>query len=124
MADMAKVDGISRLLKRLRDRRTKSYAHDNCEVRVGYTAEYAVYVHENLEAHHPVGQAKFLEQPLREMISELVAGVKADVAAGKSLASALMKAGLRLQRASQKLCPVDTSNLKNSAFTRLERGSQ
>lgn len=124
MAEMAKVDGISRLLKKLRDRRTKSYAHDNCEVRVGFTAEYAVYVHENLEAEHPVGQAKFLEEPLRTMIKELVAGVKADVAAGKSLTSSLLKAGMRLQRAAQKLCPVDTGNLKNSAFTRLERGSQ
>lgn len=27
------------------------------------TEGYAIYVHENLEAHHPVGQAKFLEQP-------------------------------------------------------------
>lgn len=28
---------------------------------VGCTAEYAVYVHENLEARHTIGQAKFLE---------------------------------------------------------------
>lgn len=27
----------------------------------GPSADYAVYVHENLEAHHPVGEAKFLE---------------------------------------------------------------
>lgn len=33
---------------------------------VAFDEEYAIYVHENLEAHHPVGQAKFLEQPLRE----------------------------------------------------------
>src|SRR5260370_1010768 len=29
--------------------------------------DYAIYVHENLEARHPNGQAKFLEQPLVEM---------------------------------------------------------
>lgn len=34
-------------------------------VRVGYTMEYAIYVHENLMAKHPVGQAKYLEQPAR-----------------------------------------------------------
>jgi hypothetical protein len=27
--------------------------------------DYAVYVHEDLEAFHPVGQAKFLEEPLK-----------------------------------------------------------
>ena len=30
-------------------------------VEVGFKTEYALYVHENLESHHPVGQAKFLE---------------------------------------------------------------
>ena len=29
---------------------------------------YAIFVHENLEAHHPVGQAKFLEQPLNQAL--------------------------------------------------------
>jgi len=34
---------------------------------VSYGTDYAVYVHENLEARHKPGkQAKFLEQPLRE----------------------------------------------------------
>lgn len=32
----------------------------------GAAAPYAVYVHENLEAYHPVGQAKFLESTLTE----------------------------------------------------------
>lgn len=36
-------------------------------VRVGYTAEYAIYVHENLNARHKPGKiAKFLEKPARE----------------------------------------------------------
>jgi hypothetical protein len=43
----------------------------NPEVRVGYTAGYALYVHENLKAHHPVGQAKFLEQPARQKQTEI-----------------------------------------------------
>jgi len=34
---------------------------------VSYGTDYAVYVHENMEAKHKPGkQAKFLEQPLRE----------------------------------------------------------
>jgi hypothetical protein len=39
---------------------------------VGYGQDYAVHVHENLEAAHKEGkQAKFLEQPLNEMRSDL-----------------------------------------------------
>lgn len=38
-----------------------------CQIHVGGpSAPYAVYVHENLEAHHPIGQAKFLESTIAE----------------------------------------------------------
>lgn len=33
---------------------------------VGFNAAYAIFVHENLEARHPTGQAKFLESALRD----------------------------------------------------------
>lgn len=39
----------------------------------------------------------------------------------KALELGLVKAGLFLQRQSQKVVPVDTGALKNSAFTRLDR---
>lgn len=46
----------------------------------GPQAPYAVYVHENLEAHHDIGQAKFLESTLREsapfMAARLAARMK------------------------------------------------
>lgn len=32
----------------------------------GPAAPYAFYVHENLEAHHPIGSAKYLEIPFRQ----------------------------------------------------------
>lgn len=32
----------------------------------GPAAEYAAAVHEDLDAHHPTGEAKFLERPLME----------------------------------------------------------
>jgi hypothetical protein len=32
----------------------------------GPAAPYAVHVHENMDAYHAVGQAKFIEEPLRE----------------------------------------------------------
>jgi len=48
----------------------------NPSVIVGFEEEYAIYVHENLEAHHPVGQAKFLEQPLQENADKYVGHVR------------------------------------------------
>lgn len=49
----------------------------------GTDVGYAVYVHENLEAHHPVGQAKFLEQPVREaephFVTDLAESVRAQL---------------------------------------------
>lgn len=32
--------------------------------------DYAVVVHEDLEAHHPIGKAKFLEDPIRDYASK------------------------------------------------------
>ena len=86
---------------------------------VGYTANYAVYVHEDLEANHPNGgQAKYLEQPAREMQKQFSEIVLKAMQGGASMLQGLLLAGLALQRASQQLVPVDTGNLKNSAFTR------
>lgn len=46
-------------------------------------AEYAIYVHENLEAHHPVGMAKFLQIPFdmatRGMSGRIADGMSADL---------------------------------------------
>jgi hypothetical protein len=46
-------------------------------------AGYAIYVHENLEAHHPVGMAKFLELPFnqatRGMDDRIANGMRADM---------------------------------------------
>lgn len=114
---MASVHGAEKLNQQLQAKVLKSSKQD---VAVGYTANYAVYVHENLEAHHPVGQAKFLEEPFRTMRDQLVASIVKAVNEGMPLQTAMLLAGLKLQRASQLLVPVDTGNLKGSAFTRLE----
>lgn len=89
---------------------------------VGYSQGYAVYVHENLEAYHPTGQAKFLETPARSMARELVQFVASMMRRRMKLRQALYLAGLRLQAASQALCPVDTGALRASAFTRIVEG--
>ena len=64
-------------LKGSADTRSKGRG-EKTEVTVGYyDTDYAIYVHENLEARHKPGkQAKFLEEPLRnkrERLREIVA---------------------------------------------------
>jgi hypothetical protein len=115
------VQGLNSLVSKLRNRAARTLKDRNTKVAVGYTAPYTVYVHENLQNNHPVGQAKFLEQPARQMASELAHLIASELRDGKTVGQALLKAGLRLQRAAQKLTPVDTGLLVRSAFTRLER---
>jgi len=44
---------------------------DSFEVAIGYNTEYAIYVHENLQANHPKGKAKYLEDPVNENMNNL-----------------------------------------------------
>lgn len=120
MPEIGKIKGVNDLIKRLKLLEKKSKREDDVVVIVGYTANYALFVHENLQSRHTVGQAKFLEKPARTMRSELVAVVRATYRITGTLLKGLFAAGLRLQRESQKLVPIDTGNLKGSAFTRKE----
>lgn len=72
----------------------------------------------------PNGQAKYLEQPARELASTLGKIVRQAVKAGNTLLEGLLMAGRYLQKESQKLVPVDTTNLKQSAFTEVEGGGK
>lgn len=117
---MAEIKNLKSLMAKLKAREDAAKKDGNASVIVGFTQSYAIYVHENLEARHPVGQAKFLEQPAREL-SGTITGIVAELLGkGKTMAQALLIAGLRLQREAQLLCPVDTGALKGSAFTQLE----
>lgn len=116
---MAKLEGTSELVRKVNALLTK--VEPKTAIVVGYTQTYAIYVHENLEAHHPVGQAKYLEQPLRQMSPVIGSTVEALVRRKVKLNKALLMIGLLLQRESQKLVPVDTGALKGSAFTREEK---
>lgn len=46
----------------------------------GAASDYAVIVHERLDTHHPVGQAKYLEQPLREAAPHLLGNIATRIA--------------------------------------------
>lgn len=118
---MSSIEGVKAVIEKLRKKR-EAHKDGRVSVVVGYTQQYAIYVHENLTAHHPVGQAKYLEQPFRMMQDEIAEIVADLLKQGKTMEQALLVAGLRLQRESQLLCPVDTGALKASAFTRSDKG--
>ena len=80
MAVGTHLDGADNLVRRIERLRGKYRSQP--KVRVGYSAPYAVYVHENLEAHHPVGQAKFLEAAARRYRREMGAMVRRDMRRG------------------------------------------
>lgn len=85
---------------------------------VCYSAEYALHVHENLEAFHAIGQAKFLTGPAKKNAKKYSQLAKDLVAKGYSLQDAVYYTCLQLQADSQELCPVRTGFLKGSAYTR------
>lgn len=85
---------------------------------VGYTAPHAVPVHERLDVHHPQGQAKFLEQPLRTEQRKMAAIIRSRLRARESLKAAQLEAAKHLMKVSLVLVPVDTGELRNSWFIR------
>lgn len=122
---MAKIEGVDRLMRKLKARELSSKEGDDVSVIFGYTANYAIYVHENLEAAHTNGQSKFLEQPFRELQDEFRRMIVESKKKGHSLEEALVLCALKLQRESMQLVPVASGNLRGSAFTpRVIRGGK
>lgn len=117
------IEGLTKLVAQLRAKAAKSLKDDNVSVIVGFTQAYAVFVHEDLTARHAPGkQAKFLEQPARQLSSDGTLGriVKQAKQNGQTMAQGLLLAGLRVQRDSQALVPILTGALRSSAFTRID----
>lgn len=128
------MKGIENLNRKLRDMAARA-GDPHVSVSVGYTAQYALWVHENRQMKWaglprksgigvywgPKGRAGFLLDVAREMSDELAQTVRELIAKGKTVAQALLVAGLKLQRGSQKEVPVEHGNLRASAFTRLEK---
>lgn len=112
-----KIENLNKLKESLKKR---GKGTGKVSVTVGFTQSYAIHVHENLHSRHPVGQAKYLEQPARELQGVLGKVVVATMVQGNTLEQGLVNAGLRLQREAQKLTPIDTGALRASAFTAKE----
>ncbi len=109
------------LLNKLKAKVAKSITQGNrASVVVGYTQNYALFVHEILDVNHPVGKAMYLTDPFNDMKSIVGKLVQAYMKQGKTIREALLLVGLELQSQSQEEVPVDTGALKGSAFTREE----
>jgi hypothetical protein len=119
MPVMVQVTGFAQAFHALRLQELRG-KREAASVSVGYTQHYAIHVHENLEAFHPVGQAKYLEEPARANAATYGRIGTQAYRNGATLPKALLVAGLALQRDSQKLVPVDTGALRASAFTALD----
>ena len=117
---MADVKGFEKVVDALRKRAAKARTDNRASVTVGFTQGYALYVHEDLQAFHPVGKAKYLTDPLKRLAAELGRIASDGLRKGLTMAQSLLLAGLRLQRESQLEVPVDTGALKGSAYTRSE----
>jgi hypothetical protein len=134
VANVVKIDGV---IAKLRDKAALARKDAGMGVVVGFTAAYALWVHEAPGTlmggvprpggrgfyWDPQGKAgpKFLERPARELRKELAAIVREATKGGRTLLQGLLLAGLRLQRESMLSVPVDFGNLKASAFTRTEK---
>lgn len=118
-----KVNNLTHLVSRLNALKKRADGA-NAIVQVGFTQRYAVYVHENLDAYHPVGQAKFLEEPARTFQPEIARVVNEVYKKTGSMRQALLIGGLFLQRKAQERTPVDTSALRASAYTAAEEDAE
>ena len=128
----AKIYGLEKVMRRFQ-KELQDFAGEDVVVEgmVGYRAPYAIYVHENMEIDHPLhvnsdrtvrncgGQAKFLEQPAREMIPKIADQLMKLKKQKKGLKFSIQTICDRLLRESQKLVPVLSGKLKKSGFTKV-----
>ena len=60
---------------------TETDVHDAGELRydVRYNSDYSLYVHEDLEARHPQGQAKFLQEATNQEGRKVISEISKDI---------------------------------------------
>lgn len=117
---MPKLEGFDKIHIRLEERKRRVSGGATPTVRTGYEAEYAVHVHEDRQAHHPIGKAGFLIDPFRRLRAELRKQIADDLRKGIPLKTALLRAGVKVQYYSEMEVPVLTGFLKSTAFTKVE----
>jgi hypothetical protein len=127
------LQGAEELIAKIHDKRRQ---YGDATVIVGFSAKYAIYVHESIEMKlagkpRPNGQGlywdpqgdaqpRFLSRAVRTLRSQLQPTIKKGLKDGKTLLQALMIHGLRVLRLAQTMTPVKTGALRASGFVRGE----
>ena len=114
---VVKVIGIEEVNAKLRALANRSMKKDNGTVVVGYTQRYAIYVHEVQAKHKEGKQWKYLETAVRRLAPQIPKIVETIYWYSQSIVKGLLVAGLRIQRDSMKMVPIDTGALRASAYT-------
>ena len=126
----ATVKGVDELKRTLTKHGNRARKATLRRINVGFKAPYALYVHENTEMKWqglprksgigvywgPHGQAKFLEEPARELKPQIAARIVQVTRSTKSVFRGLYSGGVLLRNAAQKLVPVEYGELHDSAF--------
>lgn len=112
------IEGLPALMNQFRLRMQKVGDYNSRpEIRVQYTAPYAIYVHENLMAYHASPtQAKFLERAVREQKVAMMAEVISVYRSTQSVKEAIKAAGNLLAKAAEPYVPIDTGALRKSVI--------
>lgn len=113
-----KTEGLKDIIKNINEQ--VKLAKDDQPVVIGYAAPYAIYVHERMDLHHPNGQAKFLETPLRTMRGQMLKILATTFQKTRSMTLAKLAALRAVLVASQELCPKATGALAASGFVATE----
>ena len=119
---MSKMLGVETLVRKLEGLATKSRKDASLSVKVVYLAPYSTFVHEDMQAVHQNGRAKFLSTPARENRQKYADIVTRKIKNHRSWAEALTVAGQTLLKDSQELVPVLTGTLKASGVVMLVPG--
>lgn len=110
------IEGLQATLHKLKSQQKKYGNGKDENVVVGFAQTYSVYVHEDLEAHHTVGNAQFLMRAIRSNKPLIKSVIVAALQRGRSFLQAMLQAGTVIRKAAQAQTPVDTGSLKMSAY--------
>lgn len=136
MVPKIKIKGLNSVKKKLELELKKRKAETAQGIQVGYSAPYAIYVHEAVEMRlwgkprksgigvywDPLGeaQAKFLETPARTKRKQLEAHMQTVAKNTNSVRRGMKAFGDLLLKESKKLVPVETGALRDSGYVRWE----
>lgn len=107
--------GFTRIAQGLKKLKENAKRETPIAFGITFTAPYAMRIHEDLEMEHANGQAKFLEQPLRENATIFKKLIRQKMQQGRTFRQAMLEvAEWFLEMKVKPLVPVDTGELRDS----------